>query len=156
LALHMVVLGSCSAMETHFTKLPANSYCADLASRGCSCSAVSVQTKDIWFLSTQRSRSVSLCGLPLCDVTYNFAVEPLLFHVTITALTVEQGSSSRTEIWRTDLLERWHPMTVPRWKSLISSVRLFYCQCLSMEIARLRAQFYTPVSNLCGWNSRIH
>ena len=31
-----------------------------------------------------------------------------------------------------------------------------YCECLSMEIAWLCAWFYTPVSNGCGWNSRIH
>jgi hypothetical protein len=103
--------------------------------------------------STRRSRSVSLCGLPLhcCSV-----VSPRRFHFTITALTVDQGSSRRADIWRTDLLERWHPMTVSRWKSLSSSVRPFYCQCLSMEISWQCAQFYTPVSNECGWNSRIH
>ena len=76
------------------------------------------------------------------------------FHFTITALIVDRGSSSRAEIWRTDLLERWHRMMVPRWKSLSSSVRPFYCQCLSMEIVWLCAWFYTPVSNGCGWNSR--
>ena len=45
------------------------------------------------------------------------------FHFTITALTVDRDSSSWAEIWRTDLLERWHPMTVPGWKSLRSSGR---------------------------------
>ena len=50
------------------------------------------------------------------------------FHFTITALTVGRGSSSKVEIWRTDLLERWHPMTVPRWKSLSSSVRAILLQ----------------------------
>ena len=54
------------------------------------------------------------------------------------------------------LLARWHPMMVPRWKSLSSSVRPFYCQCLCMEIAWLCAQFYKPVNNGCGWNSQIH
>jgi hypothetical protein len=66
--------------------------------------------------------------------------------------TVDRGSSSRAEIWQTDLLERWNPMTVPCKKTLTSSVRPFYCQCLSMEIASLCAWFYTPVSNSCGWN----
>ena len=103
--------------------------------------------------STWRSRSVSLCGLPLRGWA---VVAPRHFHFTITALTVDRGSSSRAEIWQTDLLERWHPMTVPSWKSLSSSVRTFYCQCLSMEIELLCARFYTPVSNGCGWNSWIN
>ena len=34
-------------------------------------------------------------------------------HFTITALTVDRGSSSREEILLTDLLERWPPITVP-------------------------------------------
>jgi hypothetical protein len=42
------------------------------------------------------------------------------FHFT--ALTVDRGSSHRAEIWWTDLLERWRPMTLPHWKSLSSSV----------------------------------
>ena len=121
-------------------------------------SAVSVANEDSRFLldtrfSTQRSRSVSLCGLRLCG----WAVVAFRgFHFPITAPTVDCGSSSREESWRTDLLERWHPVTVPRWKSLSSSVRPFYCQCLSIETAWLCAQFYTPVSNRCDWNSRIH
>ena len=121
-------------------------------------SVVSVATENRPFLrvtcfSTWQSHSVSLCGLPLCGWA---VVTPRRFHFTITALTVNRGSSSRAEIWQTDLLERCHPMTVPCWKSLSSSARPFYCQCLSMESAWLCAQFYTPVSNGCGWNNRIH
>ena len=71
---------------------------------------------------TWRSRSVSLCGLPLHGWA---AVAPRCFHFTITTLTVDRDSSSRVEIWRADLLERWHPMKVPHWKSLSSSVRPF-------------------------------
>jgi hypothetical protein len=37
-------------------------------------------------------------------------VAPRTFHFTITALTVDQGSSSRLERKETDLLERWHSM----------------------------------------------
>ena len=121
-------------------------------------SVVSVEIEDRLFVratyfSIRRSHSVSLCGLPLrgWDI-----VAPKRFHFTITALTVDRGSSSRAEIWRTDLLERWHPMTVPCWKSLNSKVRPFCCQCLSMGIEWLCARFYTPVSNGCGWNSQIH
>ena len=47
-------------------------------------------------------------------------------------------------------------MKVPRWKSLSSTIKPFYGQCFSMEIAWLCAQFYTLVSNWCGWNSQIH
>jgi hypothetical protein len=47
------------------------------------------------------------------------------------------GSSNRAEIWRTDLLVRWHPMTVPRWKSLSSTVipllsMLGYGDCMAV------------------------
>ena len=121
-------------------------------------SLVSVATELRWFLrtmcfNTRRSSSVSLCGLSLRGWA---SAAPRHFHLKITALEVDRGSSSRSEIWRTDLLERWHPMTVPRWKSLSSLVRPFYCQCLSMEIAWPCARYYTPFSNGCGWNSRIY
>ena len=104
-------------------------------------SVVSVATEDRRFLSstrfsTQLPRSVSLCGLRLRSWA---AVAPRRFHLT--AVTVDRGSSSRADIWRTDLLVRCHPRTMPRWKSLSSSVRPFYCQCLAMEIAWLCAQF---------------
>ena len=75
------------------------------------------------------------------------------FHLTITAVTVDRGSFSRAGIWQTDLLERWHPIIAT--KSLSSSVRQFYYQCLFMEIAWLCARFYKPVSNGCGWKSWI-
>ena len=120
-------------------------------------SVVSVATEDRLFLRTthfsiRRSRSVSLCGLPLRGWA---VVAPRHIHFTITALTVYWCHSSRAQIWQTDLLERWHPMPVPRWKTLSSLGRPFYCHCLSMEITRLCAQFYTPVRNGCGWNSWI-
>ena len=118
-------------------------------------SVASVATEDRRFLRTSALRSCfgCLCGLPL----RSWAVAaPRCFHFTTIALTVDRGSSSRAEICRTDLLEKWHPMTVPHWKSLSSSVRPFYCQCLSMEFAWLCAHFYTPVNNGCGWNSESH
>ena len=75
-------------------------------------------------------------------------------------LEISSECSSRAEIWRTDLLERCHRhMTMPLWKSLSSSVRPFYCQCLSMEIAQQCAwfiYFFTAVGNSCGWNSLIY
>jgi hypothetical protein len=67
-------------------------------------SGVSVATEDRPFLlaalfSTRQSHSVSLCGLSLCG---RAVVAPRRFHFTITALTVDQGSSSRADIWRAD------------------------------------------------------
>ena len=120
-------------------------------------SVVSVATDDRRFLrstclSTWQSCSVSLSELPLRGWA---VVAPRCFHFTITALTVDRGSSSKEEIWRIDFVEWWYRMTVPCWKALSSSVRWFYCQCLSMEIAWLHARFYTSVSNGCGWNSQI-
>jgi hypothetical protein len=93
--------------------------------------------------STWRSSSVCLCGLPF----QGWAIVALKhFHFTIAELTVDRSSSNRAKNVRTDLLERWHPMTVPCWNSLSSSVRPFYCQGLCMEIAWLCARFYIPVS----------
>jgi hypothetical protein len=131
----------CSAMEAHFMKLLTNSYCADVASRGSWYSVVSVSTNNRRFLhstrfSTQRSPSVSLCRIQLRGWAI---VAPRLFHFTITALTVDRCNSSRAKFWQTDLLERWHPMMVPCWMSLSSSVRPFYCQCVSIEIIWLWA-----------------
>ena len=79
----------------------------------------------------QWSCSVSLSCLPLRSWA---VIAHRCFHFTITALTVDRRSASRAEMLQTDLLEKWHPMTVPRWKSLSSSVRPFYCQCLSMAV----------------------
>ena len=62
----------CSAMETHFMKLPTHSSCADVASRGSlehgseCCNPGQMIVRATRF-STQRCRSVSLCGLPLHD-----------------------------------------------------------------------------------------
>ena len=80
----------CSAMETHFMKLPTNSYCVDVASRGSS--ELTVATEDRLFLlatclSTRWSRSVSLRGLPLCGWA---VVAPRCFHVTIMALSWQE------------------------------------------------------------------
>jgi hypothetical protein len=63
--LGMVILGlcGCSAMDTHFMKILTNSYCADVASRGRLDLGSDVYRSAR--LSTQLSRCVSLCGLPL-------------------------------------------------------------------------------------------
>jgi len=63
--------------------------------------------------STRRPLSVSLRGLPLCG---RAVVAPRRFHFTIIALTVDRGTSSRAEISRTDLWQRWHPMTKSKFK----------------------------------------
>jgi hypothetical protein len=130
----------CLFMETHFMKLQANSYCADGLELGSEC-------------CTWRSRSVSLCGLPVRGWVI---VAARRLHFPIASLTADRWSSSRAYILRTDLLERWHPMMVPHWKLLSSSVRPFYWQCLSMAIAWLCARIYTAVSNRLGLNSSIH
>ena len=119
---------------------PANAWHGDLR-LVCGCSGMEIASRGSLLVSvatedTRQSHSVSLCDLPLCVCA---VVAPRRYHFTMTALTVYRGSSSRADILRTDLLDKWHPMTVPCG----SSVRPFYCQCLSMEIACLCAQFYT-------------
>ena len=112
LALCMVILGLCAAARPW----KPISWMSQQGSLAVWNSVVSVATEDRLFLHTLcasplRSRSVSLCGLPL----HGWAVvAPRCFHFTITALTVDRG---RAAIWWTELLERWHPMTMPRWKS---------------------------------------
>jgi hypothetical protein len=147
LALHMVFLGLCVAA---WPWKPFSWSFRQLFSWRCFKAfwnlVVSVVTKDRGILysmhfSTWQSRPVGLCGLPLHGC----------FHLI--ALTVDRGSSSRQKY---DELTWWHPMKVFHWKLLSSSVRPFYCQCLSMEIAWLCARFYKPVSNWCVWNTQIH
>ena len=149
---------SCSAMETHFMKLPTNSSCADVASRGSLelNSECCNQGQTIVTCYTLQHLPIPFCELVWPTTSRQSRFTPRSFHFTITTLTVDWGSSSRAEILQTDLLERWHPMTVPLWKPLSSSVRSFDCQCLSMDIAWLCDRFYTPVSNRCGWNRLIH
>jgi hypothetical protein len=84
--------------------------------------SVTVATEDRKCLHT----SALCCPVLWAGVDYHFAAEPLLLQTF--------PLHSRAEIWRTDLLERGHPMTVARWKSLSCSVRPIYCQCLSMEV----------------------
>ena len=127
LALLMVILGLC-ALARPWKPISWSSrrtvFVQTLLTESVWNSVVSVATDDRLFFhtmrfSTQWSRSVSLCGRPLRGWT---VVSPKRFHFTIIAFTVDRGSSSRAEIWWTDLLERWHPVTMPRWKSLSSSV----------------------------------
>ena len=158
-ALHMVILGLFAAAlpwKPISWSSRTNSYCVDLASRGSlEISSECCNRGHTVFMrfSTRWSRSVSLCDLPLrCGAV----VAPRRFHFTITALRVARGSFSSAELWRTDLLERWHLMKVPCWKSLVLLKSSFYRQCLSIEVACLCARFYTLVSNRCAWNSRIH
>jgi hypothetical protein len=80
----------CSAMETHFMKLPTNSSVLLLLPETVWNSVVSVAIEDTQFLSatcfnTRWSHSVSLCGLPLCGWA---VVAPRCFHFALTALTV--------------------------------------------------------------------
>ena len=101
----------------------------------------SVATEDCTLLS----RSVSLFGLPLCSWA---VVAPIGFHFTITALTVDQGRN----------LTNWFVGKVASYDGATLKVTEVFSKAilLPMEIAWLCARFYTPVSNGCGWKSRIH
>ena len=119
LALRMVLLGLCTAARPS-TPISWRSrrtvLVLTLLSEAVWNSVVSVATEDRWFLHITRfSTQVLWACLPLCGWAI---VAPRRFHFTITALTVDRSSSSRAEMWRIDMLERGHPMTVPRWKSL--------------------------------------
>ena len=104
-----------------------------------------------WRASHPSSRSLVLCMLILDLCAAARPWKPISWSSRGSVVSV----ATEDRRW-TNLLERWHPMSVPRWKSLSSSVRPFYCQCLSMEIAWRCARLYTFVIHGCGWNSRIH
>jgi hypothetical protein len=84
------------AMETHFMKLPMNSYCAEVASRG----------------SLELGSECCNRGQMILELNHLAIVAPRRFHFTITALTVnrevlagqkftvtyDRGSSGRAEI----------------------------------------------------------
>jgi hypothetical protein len=93
-------------------------------------------------------------AVQFCDlVTYHLGFDaPRHFHFKIKALTVDQGSSSRAEIWDrlVGKIASYHGTTL---KVRALQYRPFYCQCWPMEIAWQCAQFYTLVCNGCGWNS---
>ncbi len=108
---------SCSAMETYSTKLFPHSFCADINASG-----------SLELFSNGISRTVvTLTYHPptlwQSDTTlwlymvFRFMTELLLFlNAPIfqkMPLTVDRGISSRDEIWQTDSLQRWHPVTVP-------------------------------------------
>jgi hypothetical protein len=147
LALHMVMLGLCVAARAWkprqtflvLTSLPEAVWN----------SVGSVATEDSRFLrpthfSTRQFRSVSLCGLPLCSWD---VVAPRHLDFTITALTVDRPALARQKFdeltcWKGGILWRCHVES--HWALQYGP---FYCQCLSLEIALLCTQFYTPVSN---------
>ena len=82
------------------------------------------------------------------------AVARRRFHFIIAVLTIDRGSSSKAEIWQTDLLERWHPMTAPRWQLLSSSVYstakvwLWRLQGWVLDVIHLSAMGVTETTNL--------
>jgi hypothetical protein len=123
LALHTVILGLCAAARPWKPiswSSRQNSSCAEAVWN----SVMSFASEDRRFLqamrfSTRRSCSVSLCGLPLRSWA---VVAPRSFHFTITALTVDQGVSSRAEIWQTDFLESWYLMKISNWCSRNSRI----------------------------------
>ena len=141
---------SCSAMETHFMKLPTNSFCADVASRGSLelSSECCNRGQTIFTCCSLQHSAVLFCELVWLTTSWLSRCCSLTFPLHNNSTY----STSSEEVWRTDFLERWHPILALRWKSRKSSVWPFYCQCLSMEIACLYAWFYTPVRNGCVWN----
>jgi hypothetical protein len=150
LALCMVILGLC-ADENQLHEAPDEQFlCWRCFQKQFGSECCNPRTDHFYSL-----RSSAFCELVWSTTCGWTVVIPRRFYFTITALTVDRGSCRRTEIWQTDLLERWHPMTLTRWKSLSSSVRPFYSQCLSMEIALLCAQFDTPVSNGCAQSTHL-
>ena len=107
---------SCSAMKTHSMKLsthcswanmkPAWSWevFSDLLYRKLATSVHYAPQHPL----TQLHHLMWLCGL---------SVIPNHFHFVIIPLTVDCGIFRSEEISQLDLLQRWHPITVPRWNS---------------------------------------
>jgi hypothetical protein len=128
MALHMLIIRLCVAAQS-WKPIPWLSQqtviLLTLLPKAVWNSVVSLATNNRWSLHTTRFSGPVLWAC----VAYHFTAEPLLLldvsTFTITALTVDRGSCSRADIWPSDWLERWHPMTVPHWKSLSSSVRTF-------------------------------
>ena len=94
----------CSAMETHFIKLPTNSSCAEVASRaslklGSECCNRGQMIFTCF--STQWPHYVSLCGLPLYS---GAVVAPRYFHFKITALTVAGQTFDKLTFWKGGIL----------------------------------------------------
>ena len=113
------------------------------------------RTDDFYVLraSTFGGSVLWACGLPLCGWAI---VAPRHFHFTITAYTVD---------WAVPAGHTFYELTC--WKGGIqwrlmahnngwNGIKHMETKCLSMEIVWLCARFYTPVSNGCGWNSRIY
>ena len=118
----------CLAMETHFMKLQMNSSSANVASRGCLelCSEGCNWGQTIFTcFSAQRSRSVSLCGLPLRGWA---VVARRRFHFTITALTVDRGSSSRANIMN------WFVGNVASYDGATLKVIELFCKAILLPV----------------------
>lgn len=91
---------NCSAMETHFMKLPTNSSCTDVASRGSlELGSECCNRGQMIFTRYVLQHSAA----PFCELVWPTTrgwavVTPRRFHFTITALTLDWGSSNRAEI----------------------------------------------------------
>ena len=104
LALCIGILGLCVAARAWkpiVMKLPMNSFCANFASRGSLGLGSEFQTAS----GSNRGQTIfTRCALqhPLCVLPLHgwAIVDPRSFHFTITALTVNQDSSSRAGIWQ--------------------------------------------------------
>jgi hypothetical protein len=91
----------------------------------------------------------SVLGSPIlwACVAYHF-VDELLLLLDVSTSQSQHLQLTRVEIW----LTCWKGcrLTVPHWMSLSSSVRPFYCQCLTMEIAWLCFPFCLCICTNAG------
>ena len=119
LGLRMVILGLCAAaraMETHFTKLPKNSYCADVASRG------SLELRSEFcnrgqtiFTHYAQHSAVLFCELVWPTTSRLSHCWPQMFHFTIAAQHLRLTGAALAEqkfdeftFWKGGILGRCH------------------------------------------------
>ena len=100
--------------------------------------------------STRRSHSVSLCGLPLRGWA---VVAPRCFHFTISVLIVDWSSSCMAEIWLVGKLASYDGATLKVTEHFSKDLLLpMFVNWICMAVCSI----FTPVSNGCDSNSRIH
>jgi hypothetical protein len=109
--------------------------------------SIRLSDEEAWYITPEKA-------FPLLQSPMEESVTPVQLTLgieTLTALIFDRGNSSSAEIDSAHVERLCHIES--HWALQYEP---FYCQCLSMEIAWLCAWFDIPVSNGCGWNSRIH
>lgn len=111
---------SCSAMETHFMKLPLSVFMLTLMPVEVQNSSAMESPECCSLLQTTLSVmvSVGLCSFPLCG---RVTVVPKYFNFLI-SFKVDGGISSRDDISWNDPFQRCHPVTAPPLTSLRMTV----------------------------------